>query len=113
MDDVDVNVVFTAVDGAVQIKDGQHFYKADESAGSVKAHFIPRATVTGKIVVAGQTHDAAGHVFEADVGDGRVWYVYLIKRPRTRHRMYKDGILWICITRKTRLLCTRYINTEP
>lgn len=56
-----VDLDFTAVDGFCQVDEGKvPFKKSDISVGYVSAQFIPKARVTGHVIVDGKLHDAAG-----------------------------------------------------
>lgn len=60
-DDVDVNVDFACVGSDVCFNGGdEKWHKATREGGFIKAHFIPRASVSGTIKVGDITHDAHG-----------------------------------------------------
>lgn len=57
-DGIDINLQLVATDGAVQLK--PHQFTQDESGGSLKSSIIPHATVTGNIIVEGDSYDIVG-----------------------------------------------------
>ncbi|KAJ3017824.1 putative cell survival pathways protein [Thoreauomyces humboldtii] len=56
-----VDVEFTAVDGLAQVNEAKvPFQKDDISVGYVAAQFIPKAVVTGHVILDGKLHEANG-----------------------------------------------------
>jgi hypothetical protein len=56
-----MDFTFEAIDRGFQINDGKSLFSSDSSMGHVVSSFVPKAKVSGVLVIDGQMFSANGH----------------------------------------------------